>query len=254
MNKPPVVVVSTCSRPTGVSYLADTLDSLDRAGAGDVANDRIVLCNGPFASDVTIVGWTVHAKSDEFRSSRSNFWHAVRLAAYWATDLLFFEDDIHCCKNAVTRMASVRCPDDAAFVSFYDHAHPRQRRANGAWGLHVAPLPEDFDGAGYGGTQALLLPLRTCQYLAPLDPFSIRIDCAERQCDKVLADFCAVSPWPRFAMHVPTLVRHTGMVSAVRPGVEAPTWRHSPRSYPGDWFDALASDGPRMRRSVLEEP
>jgi len=256
---PPIVVVSTCVRPSGVSYLADTIASLDANGAGVLP--RALLINGyPTEAELETMyaatrerGWGVsETRPAEPQSSRSNLWRALRLARDMRSDLLFFEDDLIACKNAVTRMAQVVCPDDCAFVSFFDHCPPNRRRADGAWGLHVAPLPEDFDGSGWGGTQALSVPLRTSEYLARLDPFSIRTVARDRQSDKVLADFCAASPWPRFAMHAPTLFRHTGIVSAAHPGTSVPDWRHTPRSYPGDWFDALQSGGPRPRMSVFE--
>lgn len=249
-----ILAVSTCERAGGVSYLPETLASIDAQGGAEL--DRWLFCNGETAeAHLAPDGWRVSfGAPTQRRSSRVNFWRALEQACTVGSDLLFFEDDVHCCKNAVTRMASLVCPNDCAFMSFYDHAHPRQRREGGVWGIFRAPLPDDFHGMGYGGTQALLLPLRTCAYLAAIDPFSIRLDASERQCDKVLADFCAASPWPRFAQHAPSLVRHTGLVSAVRPGTAAPNWRHSPISYPGDWFDALMSDGPRVRRSIHDEP
>jgi hypothetical protein len=155
-----------------------------------------------------------------------------------AERLLYFEDDVHPCRNAVARMAELEIPAAAAFVTFHEKKQILARRAPG---LHLVPAP-DADGRGFWGLQAVAIPRRTLEYFAGLDPMSIRTANTSRNGDRVVEDFVAVSPWPRIAYHSPSLVRHTGEISQAHPDRHHAN-QHTPINYAGDDFDALSLRG-----------
>jgi hypothetical protein len=230
-----VVIVSTCSRK-GVDYLPATLEALDRAGAREL--ERLVLSDGPRLQGC---GWPIICRDPAAHSTRANLWQAFRAALAWEAErLLYFEDDVHPCRNAVTRMAELEIPAAAAFVTFHDKKQILARRE---FGIHLAPAP-DGDGRGFWGLQAVAIPRRTLEYLAALDPLSIRTANTSRNGDRVVEDFVARSPWPAIAYHSPSLVRHTGEVSAAHPDRHSAN-QHTPINYAGDDFDALS-----LRREV----
>ncbi len=223
-----VVIVSTCPR-AGVDYLPDTLAALDAAGAA--ALDRLVLSDGPRPEGCR---WPIITRDPPAHSTRANLWQAFRAAlAMNAERLLYFEDDVYACRNAVARMAAVEIPRAVALVSFHDKKQILERRAPG---LHMVPAP-DTDGRGFWGLQAVAIPRRALEYLVQLDPFSIRTGNTRRNGDRVLEDFLARSPWPAVAYHSPSLVRHTGEVSAAHPD-RFQANQHVPINYAGDEFDA----------------
>src|SRR4029450_9082507 len=92
-----MVVVSTCPRP-GADYLRETLAGLDRAGAADLP--KLVLSDGPLRRGC--------ARRPESLSRRAYLWAASRTAVAAGVErLLYFEDDIAPCTNAVLRMLAI---------------------------------------------------------------------------------------------------------------------------------------------------
>ncbi len=224
-----IVVVSTCPR-AGADYLPDTLAALDREGAADLR--KVVLSDGTLA---TKCDWPVRVREPAARSTRANLWDAFRLAVEAGAErLLYFEDDIVPCKNAIARMLAVECPERAALLSFHD----KKRRLRRAHGLHLAPA-RDIDRAGFWGLQAVSIPRRTLEYLVTKDPYSVWRFNVARHGDRAVEEFVVRSPWPRVAYHVPSLVRHVGVVSAAHPDRFRPN-RHVPETYMGDDFDAMS--------------
>lgn len=223
-----VVIVSTCPR-VGADYLPATLEALDQAGAGELP--RLVLSDGPREA----CSWPIICRDPAAESTRANLWQAFRAALELEAErLLYFEDDIYPCRNAVARMAELAIPAAAAFVTFHDKKQILRRRAPG---LHMVPAPDE-DGAGFWGLQAVALPRRTLEYLATLDPMSIRTINTRRNGDRVLEDFVSRSRWPWIAYHSPSLVRHVGHVSAAHPDRNHAN-QNVPINYAGDDFDAL---------------
>lgn len=74
-------------------------------------------------------------------------------------DLLFFEDDVIPCVNAVPVAASVGFPGDAGLISFFDY-----RCEWPSPGLFIAPKR----GRHLWGSQALKIPARVVQALIPM--------------------------------------------------------------------------------------
>jgi hypothetical protein len=235
-----MVIVSTCPRP-GADYLPETLQALDRVGAADLP--KMVLSDGPLPQPCR---WPARVRTPAARSSRANLWDAFRIAVDARVErLLYFEDDVIPCRNAVTRMLAVRCPPEAGLLSFHD----KKRGLRSSQGLHVVSA-RDSDGYGFWGLQAVVLPRCTLTYLAAKDPYSIWTRNTSRHGDRVVEQFVAASPWPKVAHHIPSLVRHVGTVSVAHPDRRWPN-RHVPDTYVGDDFDALtlpAFEGAVKRR------
>ena len=231
-----LIVVSTCPRPNGVSYLMQTLSNIDKEGGMHI--DKLILSNGemnecPSAWDYLE---THHALPI---STRTNLWQAFSIAKTRNVDsLLFFEDDIVLCKNAVARMLEVDCPSHCTFVSFFDNNRGRSSK----WGIQTSSLPKDFNGQLFHGTLAMSFPKKTIEFLADKDPFSLRTDQPHRQADTVMAEICATSPWPHVAHHIPSLVRHVGEISVAWPEKKRTKQDLIPESYQGDDFDPLENE------------
>src|SRR5262249_23181846 len=125
-------------------------------------------------------------------------------------------------------------PPHAALLSFHD----KKRRLRQSSGIHMAPA-RDADRCGFWGLQAVVFPKCTLEYLVTKDPYSVWTFNKARHGDRVVEEFVLASSCPRIAYHVPSLVRHVGVVSAAykertRPG------RHVPETYVGDDFDAMS--------------
>jgi len=226
----PLIAVSTCLRPGGVSYLRETLRSLEAAGASNFP--KIVFSNGPIPP-IDICPWPCQETTTA--SSRSNLVAAISMAANLnAERLLFFEDDILACVGAVERMATVKIPGDVSFMTFHDL---KELQNDETMRPSVMRVPaKGFDGRGFWGNQAIAIPNLTLRYLAKKDFFSIRRDELPGGGDSSIGDLAASSPRPFFSVHIPSLVRHTGAVSVAHPGAQL--GKRQPRNYRGDSFDA----------------
>lgn len=243
-----IVAVSTCRRPGGVSYLGETLASLDAAGARE--HGRFIVSDGP-PPDVCPDGWRVLADPSGPHGSTSNLWAALRLAhTEGPSRLLFVEDDTVWCTNAVRAAAALEVPADVAFVALFHAAHgllrdPQSGR-NERDGLDVQP----FQGPIYCFNQALVLPARTVAYLVRRDPNELPAN--ERlwgphgevgnASDRVLGAFCFASPWPRYGVVQPNFVQHIGAQTAVEPRARNASDRTAQirsRTFRGLNYDAL---------------
>jgi hypothetical protein len=130
-------------------------------------------------------------------------------------------------------MATVVIPDDVLLVTFYDRKENEERTEPG---LHISPARGKM-GSGLWNIQGIILPLRSCEYLAALDPFAMWQHNMAAHGDRMIEEYMAISPWPRFAVHVPCLVRHIGRESIAHPDFPF-SLRHT-RNYAGDDFDAM---------------
>lgn len=197
-----LVVVSTSLRP-GADYLPQTLDSLDAAGACN--EDKVVLSDGPLRP-----GWICPWPSQVNQlvgCSRANLWRAFKLAVERkANRLLFFEDDIQPCQDAVRTMRDAAIDEDLFLLSFYDR---REIEEGASPGIYRLPAVRT---RGFWSTVAVAFPLRSCTYLAAKD--SAAVFAGHRHlADQVVGRLMADSPWPMFGIHVPCLVRHVGELS-----------------------------------------
>lgn len=229
-----LLVVLTCPRQ-GKSYLPDTIRSLERAGADSVDN-RIVIAdsNDPFLFEAwKHQSWDLRFTGRQLGNLRA-FLEVFKLGVQSGVDrVLFFEDDIVACKNAIPRMQQVGVPDDCALTSFFDMKEQPHGAPNG---LHRIPAM-GVDGRSMWGTQAVMFPRRTMEYLVETRKFWVD-DVPNKHCaDSLFSHQLLYSPWPQYALHVPNLVQHVGGVSAIWAFV--PPEDRVATSFPGEGFDAL---------------
>ena len=229
-----LITVLTC--PRGKDYLTDTLNSLERGGVREVDAARLVLFDGACSQHglVRDFGWGSYLLGDSPQGNLRAFLGVFEIAQERDVDrLLFFEDDIVVCKNAVSKMLLIKVPEDCAFVSFFDMKELPYGAAAGMPKVSTMGT----DGRGYWGSQAILWPRRTLDYmLAHKD--EILEGQNKHSSDCLFGHQLLHSPWPRYAIHVPNLVEHTGDISAI--------WSWTPKinrkatNFPGEGFDALS--------------
>ena len=234
-----LIVVLTAPRG-GQDYLKDTLLSLERAGVFAVDADRVICADG---ADVPLLmgGFARHVLQrrmgiiPEKLGNLRAFMAVFRYAQEHGCDrLLFFEDDIVACKNAVPKMLKTDVPPECAFVSFFDmkelaYGTPR--------GLHRVPTA-GHDGRGYWGSQAILWPKRTIDWLCQREREIVAVP-SRASSDCLIGYHLMLSPWPKYAIHVPNLVEHVGIHSAIWSWI--PSVNRKSTSFPGEHFDAAGS-------------
>jgi hypothetical protein len=227
-----VIAVATCPR-VGASYVEATIAGLDAAGAVDCDRRLLLIDGGELVPAAQ--GWDQRCFYPQ-RGPRAMLWAAFESAlAVGADRLIFCQDDITPCRNAVRRMMSVELPAGFAFMDFHDQLHVPAGALAGLYSIELAH--------GFTGTLALVLPRQVLEWLVQQDPMSMRRD-QERGGvlmgdDVVLGVLLARSPWPRYAAHLPRLVRHDGVVSAAHPDKKLEGTRAT-RDFPGEDFDALS--------------
>jgi hypothetical protein len=270
-----LIAVSTCIRP--VPYLPDTLHSMaweggladlvsgidkpfeawfalndgpmpDSPGIGDhaIRGDQIKLTSPDQKSNLF---FPVVSYNDEPRlGNRGNLWrifrHVLRFPKW--TRLLFFEDDIRFLgKNSLQRMLTCPLLPDEAFVTFHDM---KELNPHSPCGLHHMKV-SGRDNVGLWGLQAVAFPRAVVEFLAPQTFEDIFIhDRRElKACaDRAVEHFLLQSPWPYMSVHCPSLVKHTGAVSAANPG-EALDNRSPCRQASADFDAGLLSLAPEVR-------
>ena len=195
----------------------------------------MLLADGVVWPALIPAGWTMVCNGAERLSVRNNLWAAFRHAVDRdSSRLLYFEDDVIPCLNAVERMATITIPDDCSLITFHD---TKEHAPNTARGLYRHD-PYGDDGQGFCGCQAMAIPRRMLDYLITCDPFTVWKSLPQKHGDQVLGYFIDKSPWPRFATHVPSLVKHVGEVSIAHPSAPLST-RRGTVNFAGDRFDAL---------------
>jgi hypothetical protein len=222
------IAVLTCAARG--AYLEQTIASLERAGAGEL--DRVIYVDGPAEPlEGRFPGWFVASVSDEpGRGARLAMVEIMRRASAAGVELLlYFEDDVVLCRNAIRAMIEIGVPEPLGFVSYCDlrgggpplelHALPGQFRGYG--------LPE----GGFRGCQALAIPLRT---LRVFDTWEAPPWVDRNMCDETIAQVV-----PAFGVF-DSLADHTGHVSAIT-GRAYPAGRElRAAGFPGEDFDADA--------------
>lgn len=231
-----ILAITTCPRPQQASYFEATFESILKNGS-DLIDHKIVLSDGPFPHPQRS-DWKYVIRTEGPTSVRNNLWDAFRYAHMEnACRLLYFEDDIELCRNAIRRMATITIPPDVAFMSFHDVKEAPPLTPAGIYRVPAAGR----DGNGFWGAQAMVFPQRTLAYLAPLDPFEPRRwrDSWKRHGDRVLEHYVGLSPWPHYAVHIPCLVKHLGEISIAHPG--KPLQLRPTSNWRGAQYNALSS-------------
>ncbi len=236
------ISIITCPRPGGVSYVEATAAALVREGAGDC--HRLAIVDGQEAPELS--GWDVRfSPLAERQGIRVTMWRAFRAALEVGADrLIYCEDDIIPCKNAVRRMTEMEIPADTGFITFCDFKE--LPFAATETGLHRIS-PYGISGTGLFGNQCLIFPRQTLLLLVRRDPLAVgeiilpcgdRVPATARNHADVMLGHMVSKIRPKVLVHLPRLVRHVGMNSIAHPERQraAPATPH----YPGDDFDALS--------------
>ena len=193
------------------SYLADTLASLERAGANDV-DRRVVVCDGPVPRGVS-TSWEAYSLGSEPGGNMRAFFEVMRFAVnHGAQRLLYFEDDVVAAPNAIHHMLSVGVPDHLAFVTFFDM---KEMFAGAAPGLYsVSTMGKE--GWGFWGMQAVLYPNATMHYaLANQTRIMNRFPGIKHSSDVALGYDLLYSSRSSYGVHVPGLFEHIGEASSI---------------------------------------
>lgn len=223
----PVLGLSTCPRP-GVDYVTDTIASLERAGA--TALDRFVACDGPPLR--SFAGWQSMVSPDRVGSIASLHWICQLASRHWpGADLIFAEDDIECCTNAITALGRLSVPIDCGLVTAFNFGDryradgtrvqafdprgwdPRakrwNRRESQACGLFRLPLT-DFVSTllcRIPSTLVAAIAARDGSAPPPRHHFGGR--------DRALAGWLIDLGYTAYGLIVPSLCEHRGRVSSI---------------------------------------
>jgi hypothetical protein len=195
-----MIAVITHPRPGGVSYLAQTLASIDESAKGL----RALVCDDLAHELVAPPPWqTFSFQAPMAGDNRWALWRCFRLAVERCSDLVVFEDDVRLCRGGALYAETLQVPDGVAWVSLYDPWF-RPQTPRGLWRSKAG---------GSAWAQALKFPLRTCQLLDSVGC----VDVDQAGSDKQLAIVGRLFDLD-YAVHVPSLVQHIGVVSSVGTG------------------------------------
>lgn len=225
-----IAVLTTPGRP---EYLADTIASLERAGAAEHAL-RVIFVDGdggrmenlPFFS-----GWLTESLGAEPQGTRGALAGVLHAAARFGEDLLFFEDDIRASRNAVRALELLEVPADCGFLVACDIAQ------------HGGTTPQIVRRGGEGpkrwGSQAMKIPARALEYMA-----SRTLDGSSwpHAADIALGQALAAppAPWAHYGIVAPSLFNHIGERSSVTPEKKVTKLEgRASLNYIGDDADAL---------------
>lgn len=232
---PPWLTVLTT--PARTDYLLGTLASIHAAGGHRFTGNRVVFVDGdPNAVPAVPRGWAKLRVGEGGRGTRRAMWKILNLAAIArAPYLLYFEDDVRLCRNAIGAMAAVTVPPGVAFLSFLNQLEGVPARR----GLHCRRADDPKIGHGYWGSQALKIPLRSLRHFErshtePLHGWGYASDVW-------LGEQLATSKTPEhyYGICSPSLVRHIGERTTI-PSQAGQTLdgHRAGLNYPGDDFDA----------------
>lgn len=264
-----LIAISTCTRPGGVSYLKDTLDSMTwEGGLYDLVvsmdkslpevSSRLVFHDGPlgvtgnvdyvFSSRGKVVRsiYFTAMGAESSGGARVNLWRVLRHCSEmdgWDR-LLFFEDDIKFLGvHSLLRMMTCPFQEDDGLITFHDM---KELLPGSQEGLHRRPIT-GRDWNGLWGLQAVAFPRKVVEYLAARDFKIPWPDYPRSQSDRVVDYFLKGSPWPYMAVHCPSLVRHVGEVSAANGGETLTQARRSKYEAADDYDAGLLVGRPERR-------
>lgn len=187
-----IVVVTTCPRPNGASYLAQTLASL--GGGAIISEDR------------------------EQRGSRWNTWRALSFAAPRDGRVLLLQDDVIAEPSLLDVAANIEIPDDVGVVSFHDCGDDFHWQTPPA-GIQKFPAHR-LGSLGLIGAQCLLFPAEHASWLAAQDVDGPPIH-GRHGADYAIGWWTKRSKRPNKLIVSPALVRHVGEESACWPDRKA---------------------------------
>jgi hypothetical protein len=217
-----IVVLTTPRRP---QFLGRTLVELDRAGA---AGQERLLCVDGAVQDILRLrvvprGWQIISVASGNAVNTQIAFHGVCAAIarrVGTDDVLFFEDDIVPCRNAVTGLGLIPVPDDCGYLVAFDHRNVLTSPAPRLL-LVMADDPNGPQrGWGFWGNQALKLPRRTIAHLAKQRTDRTYVPHVRSRLygSDVWLGFNAATegaPWRFYGLLAPSLFQHIGAVSAV---------------------------------------
>ncbi|MEN9306481.1 MAG: hypothetical protein RL173_413 [Fibrobacterota bacterium] len=237
----PSIAVLTCDRPNGF-YVIETLRQIDKEGGAGL--DRRLYVDGSVEflerlehrlRDGGTKGWSIVHLGENLGSTEAMRRLVVASAALGG-DLLFFEDDLLLCRNAVKRMIAQRVPDDVGIVTFFDM---KEVAPGAAPGLYRRPA-DGHHGSGFWGAQCLKFCPDTLNHLEQSKWNNEGRDGSRMASDLLIGRI--MSKHPRrmhLAVHIPNLVEHVGHASACFPGLALSSrWRRA-SNFAGQGFDAL---------------
>jgi len=178
-----LVAVTTCPRPGGASYLAETLASIGRAVVFD---------------------------DTERRGARWNMWRVFKAVSH-SERVLLFQDDVIAEAGLIGRMLAMAIPADVGLVNFHDFGDDFYWEAPPP-GAHRFEAHR-FGSMGLCGAQCLLIPGAHARWLAERDPDTCPLPGPHRA-DYALGWFTSQSPRPFKIVVAPSPVRHIGERSA----------------------------------------
>lgn len=217
MNSPKtwISVLTTPKRP---GYIQRTLRELDNAGAQALAERtgavRFLAVDGNPDEITDRPGWVKGQVGDGLGGTRRAMLRVIQAAADdGAESLLYFEDDVLPCYDAVVALAFLPVPEDCGFLVACDV------RGMGGWApaLITAAADDPAFAPGFWGSMAVKIPGRALHHLRAhqLDITSPQMNAADVWLGQQLA--AAAAPWHKFMVVAPSLFQHYGMTSAVDP-------------------------------------
>lgn len=235
------IAVLTCERAG--FYVGETIHQIAREGGASLPRRLYLDGSEEFAK----------ALACRLRPYGGDSWELVRLgeglgsseamrrlvvhAAQEGRDLLFFEDDLLLCRNAVSRMIAQHVPDDVGIVTFFDM---KEIKPGSAPGLYRRPA-DGGGGKGFWGAQCLKFSSESLIWLAEHDWMVESRGDSRMASDILMGRVMAKHPERRkLAVHIPCLVEHVGHSSACFPGLSlSPRWRRA-TNFMGRHFDAMS--------------
>jgi len=240
LTRDPLVVVLTCDRPAAC-YLAATIEQIDREGGRSLARriyvdgaaDALEPIHARLQGVQSAAEWGLRSLGAQGGSTEA-MRRTLSDAAGEGRDVLFFEDDLLLCKNAVERMISQQVPAQASLLTFFDM---KEVAARSSFGLYFRP-PTGADHQGLWGCQCLRFPADVVSWLGAQNWQGTLFGSLKMSSDLILGELLLRHPSRnQIAVHIPCLVEHVGESSACFPGIGLPDWRRA-TNFPGQNFDA----------------
>jgi len=239
----PWIFIQSC--PGRERFLEATVNSLIEAGA---PWETIVVCVDGFPGNNACYHGAI-TLWPEPRGNLQAFIQIMSIAAKSAAPgdpILFVEDDVQFCRNAIPRIFATGVPKGQPFTTFFDM---KEFFPGTPYGLYRVPL-QGLDGRGFWGLQCVLLTFEAVQHFANSPLPAEKAKKLKNHSDMVLAMTLATRNdgasgqdsvlYDSYAAHVPCLVEHVGAEhSAIWKFQEHEISRRA-TNYPGRGFDALA--------------
>ncbi len=212
--------ISLLTCPGRETFLRQTLESFDRARDNIAGVERIIYRDEAYAKDISYLnniraGWNVSCLFPEPQGNLRAFYQILRLAMNDNIDLLvYLEDDIVFCQNAIARMINVATRSPGNGLAFYNFFDMKEFFPGAPEGMYRVPL-EGLDGRGLWGMQALAIPKKTIMnfFASPLVDKKFEEESGQKlkaHSDIVFAEALKERGLTHYGAHVPCLVEHVG--------------------------------------------